>query len=690
MQFRQLVVKSGRRWFPQLALTILVCALALSVIPAQASELNPAAPFSKIGDGSNVQMVVDSNGVVHAVWVGNQYHLIEFTQTQYPGIPSVTSTMPFQVANYRGQFTKPFLTLAGTTLELAFIEQGGVCYISRSLTAISWSQPNCSNIAYPGASGIIEDLQLATTGDGQTFLAFQDQYKFFVSRYKEGAGWSLLPDPSEPTTKGHQPKLATDKANNLTIVWQQDRPALPAGGVASEILGRVWQNNSWGKTYSVSGLDQKATQWYVTAPQLAISSDGTLHIAYTLYNPNDNFLGNPGLMYRQGTLDNLQAPEKVSGFGIASAIAVQGSRVELVGSQLFEKVIDKLYVGDLEIVWSRREANGWSPALDISHSGRAASGPTLGIVSGGESVVLWDNSTSRGESGVLLERSQQNGQHWPAPLSPDLSALASYVGRADIPVSQGQAARSWLWGPRNWQSQLEPYTETIEAQRSVFYYDKARVEVGDPNLALTDPAYFTNGLLVTEMASGRIQLDNAVLSDTRQPASIPVAGDPGNTLAPTYAAFHSLVYIPEIGQDSVAKDQTGQKINQNINQAGAVTTGNVPFQVNYTHFVQETQHNIAAPFWDFLNQHGPVYQNGQFSNDLVFNWVTTMGYPITEPYWTKATVAGVERDVMVQLFQRRILTYTPANPASFQVEMGNVGQHYYLWRYGSAPWLRPQ
>jgi len=48
-------------------------------------------------------------------------------------------------------------------------------------------------------------------------------------------------------------------------------------------------------------------------------------------------------------------------------------------------------------------------------------------------------------------------------------------------------------------------------------------------------------------------------------------------------------------------------------------------------------------------------------------------------------VGGVERDVLVQVFERRVLSYTPSNPASFQVEMGNVGQHYYAWRYGSAP-----
>jgi Tol biopolymer transport system component len=49
----------------------------------------------------------------------------------------------------------------------------------------------------------------------------------------------------------------------------------------------------------------------------------------------------------------------------------------------------------------------------------------------------------------------------------------------------------------------------------------------------------------------------------------------------------------------------------------------------------------------------------------------------------------VEKDVLVQLFERRVLTYTPSNPAGFQVEMGNVGQHYYRWRYMLTPVPNP-
>ena len=40
--------------------------------------------------------------------------------------------------------------------------------------------------------------------------------------------------------------------------------------------------------------------------------------------------------------------------------------------------------------------------------------------------------------------------------------------------------------------------------------------------------------------------------------------------------------------------------------------------------------------------------------------------------------------MLIQAYERRVLTYNPANPPAFQVEMGNIGLHYYDWRYNNA------
>jgi hypothetical protein len=86
-----------------------------------------------------------------------------------------------------------------------------------------------------------------------------------------------------------------------------------------------------------------------------------------------------------------------------------------------------------------------------------------------------------------------------------------------------------------------------------------------------------------------------------------------------------------------------------------------------------------------MNAQGPVYENGKYVNGPLMNWVYVMGYPIIEPFWIRIKAGGQERWVLMQAFQRRILTYSPFNPEGWKVEMANVGRSYYDWRYGPAP-----
>ena len=87
-----------------------------------------------------------------------------------------------------------------------------------------------------------------------------------------------------------------------------------------------------------------------------------------------------------------------------------------------------------------------------------------------------------------------------------------------------------------------------------------------------------------------------------------------------------------------------------------------------------------------MNSDGLIYRDGEYVVDKLFeNPFYATGYPITEAYWTWVKVGGVEQNVLIQCFQRRCLTYTPSNPDGWQVEAGNVGRHYYQWRYGVPP-----
>lgn len=245
---------------------------------------------------------------------------------------------------------------------------------------------------------------------------------------------------------------------------------------------------------------------------------------------------------------------------------------------------------------------------------------------------------------------------------------------ADAPVAGGQAVRSWLWGPSSGQARAEVYDQAPGGLRQVQYFDKSRMEISDFEADRQSQWFVTNGLLAKELIQGQIQIGDSNYVQ-RSPAQINIAGDLGDASAPTYASFSNLL--------GATSDRTGQFADQQLARSGKVSgyAGAATDAAKLVHYVPQTGHNIPSAFWDFVNRQGLVNQNGRTQNGQVMDWVFALGYPISEAYWAKVYVGGVEQTVLVQAFERRVLTYTPSNPADWQVEMGNVGQHYEQWRY---------
>jgi hypothetical protein len=255
--------------------------------------------------------------------------------------------------------------------------------------------------------------------------------------------------------------------------------------------------------------------------------------------------------------------------------------------------------------------------------------------------------------------------------------------RTDLPVEDRLAARSWTWGPDTFDARYEPYVQGPGGQHLVSYFDKSRMEINNPTADRNSQWFVTNGLLVVDMIGGQIQQGDAQFAPA-SPANIPVAGDQGGSPeTPTYA---SLARYASLKGDNRAPNRTGQAIREGIGRTGGIgTLDNLAGFARYGVYEPTTGHNIADVFWSFINQRGTVYENGRYVNGTVVDWLFAMGYPITEPYWIKITVQGQERWVLMQAFQRRILTYSPHNPEGWKVEMGNVGRAYFDWRYQGQP-----
>ena len=225
--------------------------------------------------------------------------------------------------------------------------------------------------------------------------------------------------------------------------------------------------------------------------------------------------------------------------------------------------------------------------------------------------------------------------------------------------SSGEALAPNFWGPLATakESKKEPYAEAPGGQRVVQYFDKARME-------LTATGTVTNGLLARELILGSIQMgDDAFQKGT--PAAIPVAGDLDNA-GPTYAMIGTNGATLMVETASTE----GSQPTLSLSTTGTIgmykgTYFNDPFVV-MSHPDATTHHNIPKAFCDFRARVG----------------VSSIGYAISEPFWSTVKVGGQQKEVLIQPFQRRILTYTPTNADPYKVEFSNIGQHYYQWRYG--------
>ncbi len=226
----------------------------------------------------------------------------------------------------------------------------------------------------------------------------------------------------------------------------------------------------------------------------------------------------------------------------------------------------------------------------------------------------------------------------------------------------GEAIAPNYWGPLSTarSGQQERYLDAFGGLRLVQYFDKGRMELADP-----PSGAITNGLLATELITGQLQKGDAIF-EPHSLADIPIAGDPDNA-GPTYAALGTnaaRIFLP-------IPFRAGILVSLSVSASGAVATsdpitGTGP--ISLATYDNTTQHSLITAFATYREKVG----------------LLTIGYAKSEPFRTTVRVAGVDQEVIIQVFERRVLTYTASNPDPFKVEMGNIGQHYYQWRYGPS------
>ncbi|MDQ6604742.1 MAG: hypothetical protein M3176_10910 [Chloroflexota bacterium] len=220
------------------------------------------------------------------------------------------------------------------------------------------------------------------------------------------------------------------------------------------------------------------------------------------------------------------------------------------------------------------------------------------------------------------------------------------VWRAD----EGKAPN--FWGPLGVASDgiQEPYNGST---RLVQYFDKGRMEVTNGQV--------TFGLLATQMVTGDRQQGDQSFRHA-PPSLIKIAGD-ADGLGPSYrtiAENRAQLLAP---RDPKPGQEIGLLFDKGNTLIASPNPANPGGPIANGAYDSTTQHNVLAAFADYRGKVG----------------MGAIGFAISEPFAAYFTVGGVERPIAVQVFERRVLTYTEGNPPDFRVEMGNIGRHFFDW-----------
>jgi Melibiase len=273
---------------------------------------------------------------------------------------------------------------------------------------------------------------------------------------------------------------------------------------------------------------------------------------------------------------------------------------------------------------------------------------------------------------IGLDINEPVGDSRPKPVF-DSADRAFYTlwQKGDLATVQGIVKRDWLWGQKL-SSRVEPSNASKTGERISEYYDKGKLEINDPSVDRANPFFVSSALLAKELISGNYAVDVGQYQ-YKNPPFTPFAGD-GSL---TYAAMRRISTVDE--GENTAPDRTGQPVSAFIDRDGNVTDRGVQMPgVQLARYIPTTGHNIANVFVEHFRQ-------------VPYEWQFLTGLPISEPYYTEININGKMTLALVQIFERRILTYVPDNEPAYRVQHANVGIHYYNWRYsGSSTQPRPE
>ena len=182
----------------------------------------------------------------------------------------------------------------------------------------------------------------------------------------------------------------------------------------------------------------------------------------------------------------------------------------------------------------------------------------------------------------------------PAGLAKAPAAIGDLWRKVDGTVGQNQSTRTWLYGPDVNKGMTENYSESPSSKRSVWYFDKARLEITRPSGDSKADWYVTSGLLPKELMSNKIQVGDNNFMPGPGAARVVIAGDlTNNPNAPTYQTFSK---VSSLNNDRRAPNRVGMIDQEMLNVSGQVSQVTPSANVRYAYYEPTLGHNIADVF----------------------------------------------------------------------------------------------
>jgi hypothetical protein len=262
------------------------------------------------------------------------------------------------------------------------------------------STESIDNSAYPS---------LAVSSDGTVHIAWSDNTNYggsgvdsdiFYKKYVPGSGWTVTEVVSTESTEGcGSSSLAVGSDGAVHIAWT-DGTDYDGSGSDGDIFYKRWSSDTgWSATEVVSSESTSSSH----SPSLAVSSDGTVHIAWEDWTDYGGSGTDSDIFYKKyvpgsGWTTTTVVSTATTSYSYNPSLAVSSDGTVHIA---WEEPTDYGGSGgDSDIFYKKLTIVGWTTTEVVSTESTSDSyNPSLGVGSDGTIHIAWEDMTDYGGSG---------------------------------------------------------------------------------------------------------------------------------------------------------------------------------------------------------------------------------------------------------------------------------------------------